>query len=287
MPDASYVVGLWLWSHYADASTLVAKLRRAGATGVILKYHEGASAKDNTGYDYQATFRAVGGPLKAAGFGVAAWGYNYPGRAEEEAALIAQAFADGADWYCFDAEGEFDGQRAAATALVQATRQKLPQAVLGYAPFPFADLHPGYPYAEFDAACQLCLPQIYAGLIGRKVAGALDVDGDYNHTYLSLYGGAPLRLTSRLVPCFSVSDGETAAQIGRMAALSQNGGFRATAWWVLDDALDAALDALAASPYARPKGGDAPTPPTATPVDWQAEAQALAAKLAAVRAIVQ
>lgn len=247
----SQVNGQWLWVHYplspTNAAPLVARLRASGCFGALLKYNEGNSPGDNTGYDYQAAFRALAPQLRAAGIEVAAWGYVYPG--DRIGALVAAAAQDGAAFYVLDIEGEFDSPTgsADAQAVVDDIAAKAPGVHLAYAPFPYADDHPQYPYAVLDRACKVCMPQIYWRDLGTDPGTA------YNHCWNSmqhLIGPAH----STWQPIGQTDNGATAAEIAEFARVCKGNGEQpipGVSWWVLDVqplALDAAL---AQTPYAQ------------------------------------
>lgn len=241
------MVGQWLWLHdmYAafdgDVSMVLKQALTVGATGVLVKYHEGAQPSASNGDDFQAQFRALVGPLHSVGLLCAAWGYNYADLPEQEAQLIAQSFADGADWYCFDAESEFEGQTEAAQALVQAVRALLPTQHLAYTSFAYATDHPQFPYSVFDSVCQLFIPQVYWADLE-----AASVDAAYDQCFFSLY---PLDLHAPIQPAGQIDGGATAEQVLRFVWLCQNGRIPGISFWALDDALPADLSAMAESGY--------------------------------------
>ena len=279
--------GQWLWTHYPpDAATLIARLQACKASGVLLKYHDGNSATDNTRFDYQASFRSLVGPLKAAGFGVAAWGYWYPGDTPASiAGLVAQAVADGAEWYCCDAEAEFEvaGADQIAAAILSAIRAACPGLHLAYAPLPFADLHPRYPYHAFDAGCQLCMPQIYWRDLGDAVGAA------YNMCWES-FQAAGLIGPGHAVwqPIGQTDAGALAADVAQFAAICRGNGVQpipGISWWCLDGQPTSMDATLAASPYAAtvaPAAASTPPAPVVTPAGGDA---ALRAALTQIRAI--
>lgn len=247
--------GQMLWVHYppspTDATPLIARLRACRASGVLLKYHDGNSATDNTGYNYQAVLRALVGPLKAAGFTVAAWGYWYPGDSPSAiAGLVQQAVADGAEWYCADAEAEFEVANAAslAAAILSAIRQVCPSLHLAYAPLPYADVQSAFPYSTFDAACQLCLPQIYWADLGDSWGAA------YNRCWSSFSAAGLIgNGHASWQPIGQADNGATAADVEAFAAACHGNGAQpipGISWWVLDDQPTTIDAALAASPYA-------------------------------------
>lgn len=240
------MTGIWLWVHYplspTDATLLIARLRACGAAGVLLKRSEGNSATDNTGYNYEAAFNALAPQIVSAGFQVAGWSYVYPG--DKLGAIVADAATHGAAFFVLDIETEFDGPNgnADAQAVLADIQAAAPNVHLGYAPFPYADDHPQYPYAVLDAGCKVCMPQVY-----WRDLGAASVDEAYNHTFFSLEA---LNLKCPVQPIGQTDNGATAAEVQRFAALCKNGGIAGISIWVLDDQ-SADLDAaLAATPYA-------------------------------------
>lgn len=274
--------GQWLWCHYPpDAATLVARLRACGASGVLLKYHDGNSCTDNTGYDYRASFCALVGPLKAAGFGVAAWGYWYPGDTPASiAALVAQAVRDGAEWYCIDAEAEFEipGAAGIASGILAAVKGAVPGLHLAYAPLPYADLHAAFPYHVFDSACQLCMPQIYWRDLGDSPSAA------YNRCWESFSAASLIGPGhASWQPIGQTDAGVTPGDVGTFAVACHGNGVQpisGISWWVLDDQPAEMDAAVAASPYA-----STVVPPAAAPASVAAPAGGDAALRAALQQI--
>ena len=161
-------VWLWVWEVAScsggDIAAIVAAAQ-AHNVGLIVKSHDGATSAPN-GY---LGFRLIE-ECQKAGVPVRAWGYCYPAvNADLQADFAAQAGVD----YIADVEVEYDGQRAAAAALVDALRAKLPGRRLGYAPLPIVSYHDGSgQYEEFNRLDVAC-PQAYAGTGGRDAIGAL------------------------------------------------------------------------------------------------------------------
>lgn len=248
--------GLWLWAHYLprDPAVTVAAARAAGASGLLIKYHDGSSCTDNTGFDYRAAWLATLPALRAAGIAAAAWGYVYPGEARAQAALIGQAFADGAEFYVFDAEVEFEGSaggRPAAEDLIGAARAAVPSGShLAYTTFAIADLHPRFPFAAFDAACELALPQVYWASFGWTV------DQAYNRCWTSMRAAGCTHAAWQ--PVGQLTPPATTAQLRRFAWLCHNGGVPGISLWLLDEMGAPAMVDVACQPYSSPPA--APTP---------------------------
>jgi hypothetical protein len=157
---------MWIWhlenTLNGDMNAIIAKLKDIGATGVLLKAHDGANIWKQ--------FRNYIQQFKNAGFVVGAWGYVYGTDIQGEANAILDAIKAGADWYVIDAEKEFESlPKGTASQLCELVRQSYPDYPLGYAPFAFADQHPTYPYQEFSNFCNVVLPQVYWGLMKPTV----------------------------------------------------------------------------------------------------------------------
>jgi hypothetical protein len=104
-----------------------------------------------------------------------------------EAALGAEAVADGADCLVIDAEGEYEGHYAAAQTYIDDLRAKIgPNYPLGLASFPYVFDHPSFPYSVFlgPGGAQYNAPQMYWKDIGQSV------DTVYANTYIAnrIYG---------------------------------------------------------------------------------------------------
>lgn len=275
------MTGQWAWVHYppspTDAAPLIARLRACGCGGVLVKYNEGNSPTDNTSYDYQAAFRALAPQLVAAGIQVAAWGYVYPG--DRLGTLVAAAAKDGAAFYVLDIEGEFDSPTGAtdAQAILTDIAAAAPGVHLGYAPFPYADLHPLYPYEALDAACKICMPQTYWRDLGTTPGGA------YNRCWVSMSARGLIGPGhAAWQPIGQTDNGATSDDVQAFATICRHNGadpISGISWWVLDSQPTEIDAALATTAYATPKAPSAPPLPAA---DWRARALAAEARVAAV-----
>jgi peptidoglycan hydrolase-like protein with peptidoglycan-binding domain len=125
--------------------------------------------------------------LHANGLKVCAWQFVYGTEPVGEAALGAEAVADGADCLVIDAEGEYEGHYAAAQTYIDDLRAKVgAEYPLGLASFPYVWDHPSFPYSVFlgPGGAQYNAPQMYWKDIGQSV------DTVYANTYIAnrIYG---------------------------------------------------------------------------------------------------
>ncbi|MCY0892121.1 MAG: S-layer homology domain-containing protein [Acidibacillus sp.] len=150
---------MWIWevdqTFGGNVDTMISQGKQMGLSGFLVKAHDGSTVWPQ--------FKEVLGPLKAAGFTVAAWGYVYGNDVLGESTAAQTVIDMGADWYVLDAEQSFDGQADAATQLCTIIRSHYPHLIMGYSPFAFPSDHQTFPYAEFSRFCDVCLPQIYWG----------------------------------------------------------------------------------------------------------------------------
>ena len=253
MAERSPLTGQALWVNHAPSQTdpapLLQRLDACKASGVVLKYHDGTSTTDNTGWPLQATFRALAPALKRAGYKVWAFGYWYKDdTAAAISGLVRQAATDGADGYCADVESpfEFAGSDAAIAPILAAIRSSCPALPLAYTTFPYADMHPQIPWKALDTL-DIAMPQVYYAMLGAPT-----VDFAYNKCFLSMQaaGVAGPKAHARWQPIGQTDGMATAAQAQRFAALCENGAVPGISWWVLQGQ-PVAMDAvLAADPYA-------------------------------------
>jgi peptidoglycan hydrolase-like protein with peptidoglycan-binding domain len=177
--------GMWIWylskSDGGSVAAIVAQAHAAGVSTLFVKSSDGS-----TNYWSQFSAQLVA-ELHANGLKVCAWQYVYGTEPVGEAALGAEAVADGADCLVIDAEGEYEGQYAAAQTYIDDLRAKIgPDYPLGLASFPYVFDHPSFPYSVFlgpDGA-QYNVPQMYWKAIGQPV------DSVYANTFIAnrIYG---------------------------------------------------------------------------------------------------
>jgi peptidoglycan hydrolase-like protein with peptidoglycan-binding domain len=177
--------GMWIWylskSDAGDIASIVAQAHAAGVTTLYVKSSDGS-----TNYWSQFSPQLVA-ELHANGLKLCAWQYVYGTEPVGEAALGAEAVADGADCLVIDAEGEYEGHYAAAQTYIDDLRAKIgPNYPLGLASFPYVFDHPSFPYSVFlgPGGAQYNVPQMYWKDIGQSV------DTVYANTYIAnrIYG---------------------------------------------------------------------------------------------------
>ena len=177
--------GMWIWylsaSDHGNLASIVAQAHAAGVTTLFIKSSDGP-----TNFWSQFTPQLVA-ELHANGLKVCAWQYVYGSEPVGEAALGAEAVADGADCLVIDAEGEYEGHYAAAETYLDDLRAKIgPDYPLGLASFPYDWDHASFPYSVFlgPGGAQFNVPQMYWHDIGQSV------DTVYANTYIAnrIYG---------------------------------------------------------------------------------------------------
>jgi peptidoglycan hydrolase-like protein with peptidoglycan-binding domain len=177
--------GMWIWylskSDKGSIAAIAAQAHAAGVSTLFIKSSDGS-----TNYWSQFSPQLVA-ELHANGLKVCAWQYVYGSEPVGEAALGAEAVADGADCLVIDAEGEYEGHYAAAQTYIDDLRAKIgPEYPLGLASFPYVFDHPSFPYSVFlgPGGAQYNAPQMYWKDIGQSV------DTVYANTYIAnrVYG---------------------------------------------------------------------------------------------------
>jgi peptidoglycan hydrolase-like protein with peptidoglycan-binding domain len=177
--------GMWIWylsrSNGGDVASIVAQARAAGVGTLFIKSSDGS-----TNYWSQFSAQLVA-ELHANGLKVCAWQYVYGSNPAGEAALGAEAVANGADCLVIDAEAEYERRYAAAQTYLADLRAKIgPGYPLALASFPYVSFHPSLPYSVFlgPGGAQFNAPQMYWKDIGQSV------DTVYANTYIAnrIYG---------------------------------------------------------------------------------------------------
>ncbi len=172
--------GMWIWyvsrSSGGSAPAIVAQAHAAGVTTVFVKSSDGSS-------NYWSQFSPqLVAELHAAGLKVCAWQYVYGSEPAGEAALGAQAVANGADCLVIDAEAEYEGKYAAAQTYIADLRAKIGATYpLALASFPYVSYHGSFPYSVFlgPNGAQYNAPQMYWKDIG------VSVDTVFANTYIA------------------------------------------------------------------------------------------------------
>jgi hypothetical protein len=177
--------GMWIWylskSDGGNLASIVAQAHAADVTTLFIKSSDGPN-------NYWSQFSAqLVAELHANGLKVCAWQFVYGSEPVGEAALGAEAVADGADCLVIDAESEYEGRYAAAQAYIDDLRAKIgPNYPLGLASFPYVWDHPTFPYSVFlgPGGAQYSAPQMYWKDIGQSL------DTVYANTFIAnrVYG---------------------------------------------------------------------------------------------------
>jgi Putative peptidoglycan binding domain len=177
--------GMWIWylsqSNGGSIASIAARAHAAGVSTLFIKSSDGSS-----NYWSQFSTQLVQ-ELHANGLRACAWQYVYGTNPKGEAALGAQAAANGADCLVIDAEAEYEGHYAAAQTYITELRAKIgPSYPLALASFPYVSYHPSEPYSVFlgPGGAQFNAPQMYWKDIG------VSVDTVYANTYIAnrIYG---------------------------------------------------------------------------------------------------
>lgn len=172
--------GMWIWyvskSSGGSVPAIVAQAKAADVTTVFVKSSDGSS-------NYWSQFSPqLVAELHAAGLKVCAWQYVYGTNPAGEAALGAEAVANGADCLVIDAEAEYEGKYAAAQTYIADLRAKIGASYpLVLASFPYVYDHESFPYSVFlgPEGAQFNAPQMYWHDIGQSV------DTVYANTYIA------------------------------------------------------------------------------------------------------
>ena len=172
--------GMWIWyvnkSSGGTAAGIIAQAHAAGVTTVFIKSSDGSS-------NYWSQFSPqLVAELHAGGLKVCAWQYVYGTSPAGEAALGAEAVANGAECLVIDAEAEYEGKYAAAQTYIADLRAKIGATYpLALASFPYVSYHGSFPYSVFmgPGGAQFNAPQMYWKDIGTSV------DTVYANTYIA------------------------------------------------------------------------------------------------------
>jgi len=228
--------GMWIW--YLDASDggnlaeIAAQAKAAGITTLFVKSSDGP---DNFWAQFTPT---VVQTLHSLGLNVCAWQYVYGADPAGEAAMGAEAVADGADCLVIDAESQYEGNYWAAQTYIQDLRAAIgANYPVGLTSFAYTNVHPSEPYSVFlgPGGAQYDLPQVYWQDIGTTPDDALADTFIENRIY-----GRPI------VPVGQSYDNVPASAITRFRQLAEaygDVGFSFYSWQATNSAGWTALEA--------------------------------------------
>jgi peptidoglycan hydrolase-like protein with peptidoglycan-binding domain len=235
--------GMWIWymsqSDGGNLTAIAAQAKAAGITTLFIKSSDGPS-------DFWAQFTpTLVATLHSLGLQVCAWQYVYGADPAGEAAMGAEAVADGADCLVIDAESSYEGTGGywAAQTYINDLRAAIgPNYPLGLTSFPYVNLHETEPYSVFlgPGGAQYNLPQIYWKDIGTSP------DDAYAQTFVEnrIYGRP-------VVPIGQSYNDVPPAQLTRFRQLASAYGaigFSFYSWQATNTAGWNALDAPLATP---------------------------------------
>jgi peptidoglycan hydrolase-like protein with peptidoglycan-binding domain len=228
--------GMWIWyvskSSGGSPAAIAAQAHAAGVTTVFIKSSDGSS-------NYWSQFSPeLVQTFHADGLKVCAWQYVYGSNPTGEAALGAEAVANGADCLVIDAEAEYEGKYAAAQSYITTLRAKIgPSFPLALASFPYVSFHGTFPYSVFlgPNGAQFNLPQMYWHDIG------VSVDTVYANTYIAnrIYGRP-------IFPLGQTYGGVSAAEILRFREEAVDYGAPGWSFWDWQETSASGWSALAA-----------------------------------------
>ena len=240
--------GMWIWeldkSSGGNLDAIAAQAAASDVTTVFLKSSDGG-----TGALWPQFSPAVVQGLKARGLHVCAWQFVYGDHPDGEAALGAQAVANGAECLVADVEDQYAGKYVAAQTYLTDLRSAIgPDFPLGLTSFPYVDYHPSVPFSVFlgPGAAQANLPQMYWKSIG------VSVDTVYEHAYAH-----NLLYQRPILPLGQTYDNPPTSDIVRFRQLASAFGAAGLSWWSWQSTASAGWSALA-TPFA-------PVPPAAAP----------------------
>jgi len=149
----------------ADPNALAARAVEAKFRWVAIKTVEGT-------YAYQLTYLAPAiRALHEAGVRVLGWGYAYGYKPKSEALTAAAAIKEyGLSGWLIDAEVEYKGKPAEASAYAATLRGQLPEVPIGLCSYRFPTYHGTFPFKQFLEVCDFHAPQVY--WIGARNPGA-------------------------------------------------------------------------------------------------------------------
>jgi hypothetical protein len=244
--------GMWIWqlaeTEGGDVERIVGRARAAGLSFVVVKAAHGTQA-------WPQFSRALVDALHAGGLRVCAYQRALARAPGREARTLARASTLGADCLVIDAESEYEGRFAQARTYVRALRAAVGDAFpVGLTSFPFADVHPRFPYRVFlgPGGAQVNLPQMYWGLIGTTVAETFRRTWATNAAF-----GRPIRPIGQL---FGRTRPAAVDAFERMAA---ERGAAGVSWWAWQHARPqdwAAVRTAALPPLPVPPAVPAPGP---------------------------
>lgn len=227
--------GMWVWyvsaSDGGNLASIIAQAHAADVTTLYVKSSDGSA-------NYWSQFSPqLVQTLHANGLHVCAWQFVYGSNPVGEAALGAEAVADGADCLVIDAESEYEGRYGAAQTYIAELRAKVgPNYPVGLASFPYVYDHTSFPYSVFlgPNGAQFNVPQMYWRDIGQSI------DTVYANTYIAnrIYGRP-------VYPLGQTYEHPSTAELVRFREEAVDYGATGLSWWDWQETPTAEWAALA------------------------------------------
>ena len=221
LPEVFKGNGMWIWqlasSDGGNVASIAARAHAAGIGTVFVKSSDGPASR-------WAQFNAdLVAQLHANGLRACAWQFVYGDDPLGEAALGADAVANGADCLVIDAETKYEGKYEQAKQFMGALRAAVgPSYPLGLTSYPYVDYHARIPYSVFlgPGGVQANLPQVYWKDIGATV----DAASGHTLAHNRIYGVA-------IAPIGQTHQEPPPEDIARFRALWSAYGSAGISWW--------------------------------------------------------
>ena len=200
-----------------------------------------------------------------AGLKIFGWGYAYGNNVAGEINVAVNALNLGADGFIIDAETEYEtntNRFANAITYASAIKTNYPNRFLAHAPFPYLNVHSGFPYVQFGQYCDAVMPQDYWGAIGTTPENVVVQMNSRWRTWQTAVATTNPAAIKPLIPIGQSYAPVTGAEMARFAnALLTNtpmataGGYNGISFWDAQERttdMDNALRALVIGPNIPP-----------------------------------
>lgn len=250
MPATLTGRGLWVWyvEQCGGIDGVITEAQETGCRWVTVKCGDAGNVWSQFSDDLIQR-------VQAAGLEIYAWAYCYGDDVDGEIEVARQALAKNVNGFIADAEAEYEGKADAAERYASAVRELAGSRIFAYAPIPIIDYHTALPYVQFNAYCDLVMPQFYTGALGPP----WDLAACYEQwdRWGAQWTAAGLK-SPPLAPVGQAYDTATPDDIRAFEQAVTEHENPAWSFWSMDAMPDALVQALAESPSTS-------TAPEATP----------------------